>query len=166
MTMRTFEKHLEQQLNALPRERQPDKDLWQGIDLAIQARSDAPQTKRQPVWLASAAMVMVAVIIGFMMRPVSTDPEVNPVTGQSLVKALSQQHEKEKSALLVSLEGTPAVTENWQEQLTELEDAAEAIKAALKEDPNNTALLRMLQSVYQQQFLLIERVHAPKWQQI
>ncbi|MBD3586377.1 hypothetical protein HHX48_11565 [Salinimonas sp. HHU 13199] len=164
--METFEKHLEQQLNALPRERQPDKDLWQGIDLAIQARSDAPQTKRQPVWLASAAVLMVAVIIGFMMQPFSSAPETDPLTGQSLVKALSQQHEKEKSALLVSLEDTPAVTGNWQEQLTELEDAAEAIKAALQEDPNNTALLRMLQSVYQQQFLLIERVHAPKWQQI
>ncbi len=164
--METFEKHLEQQLNALPRERQPDKDLWQGIDLAIQARTDAPQAKRQPVWLASAAVLMVAVIIGFMMKPFSTAPDTDPLTGQSLVNALSQQHEKEKSALLVSLEDTPAVTGNWQEQLTELEEAAEAIKAALQEDPNNTALLRMLQSVYQQQFLLIERVHAPKWQQI
>ena len=44
--------------------------------------------------------------------------------------------------------------------------AADAIKAALENDPNNMALLRMLQSVYQQQIDLIERVHAPKWQQI
>ncbi|WP_346993140.1 hypothetical protein [Alteromonas gracilis] len=47
-----------------------------------------------------------------------------------------------------------------------MDDAADAIKTALKEDPDNSALIKMLHHVYQQQIALIERVHAPKWQQI
>ena len=79
---------------------------------------------------------------------------------------LSSQHQTQRDQLLVSLEGQPALTENWQEQLQELDDAAAAIKAALAQDPNNAALLKMLQNVYQQQISLIERVHSPKWRQI
>lgn len=37
---------------------------------------------------------------------------------------------------------------------------------SMAEDADNTALLGMLQHIYQQQLLLIERVHAPRWQHI
>ena len=67
--------------------------------------------------------------------------------------------------MLVRFQEQPALTHNWQEQLTELDEAADAIKAALENEPNNMALLKMLQSVHQQQINLIERVHSPKWQQ-
>ena len=60
----------------------------------------------------------------------------------------------------------PALTDNWQQQLTELEDAERAIKQALDNEPENPALLKMLAQVYQQQLDLINKVHAPKWQQI
>ena len=79
---------------------------------------------------------------------------------------MSKQFETQKASLLVAYQDQNAVADNWQGQLAELESAADAIKAALQNDPNNMALLRMLQSVYQQQIDLIERVHAPKWQQI
>lgn len=39
-------------------------------------------------------------------------------------------------------------------------------KPRFVKDPDSTALLDVLQHIYQQQSLLIERVHAPKWQQI
>ncbi|AGH47072.1 hypothetical protein C427_4973 [Paraglaciecola psychrophila 170] len=48
----------------------------------------------------------------------------------------------------------------------ELDDAADAIKTALENEPNNMALLKMLQSVHQQQINIIERVHSPKWSQL
>ncbi len=60
----------------------------------------------------------------------------------------------------------PALTDNWQQQLTELEDAERAIKQALENEPENPALLKMLAQVYQQQLDLINKVHAPKWQTI
>lgn len=86
--------------------------------------------------------------------------------GQALVNVLSRQHEQQKQQLLVRFQDQTAVTDDWQTQIQELEDAAAAVKLALKQDPDNTALLGMLQHIYQQQLLLIERVHAPKWQQI
>ena len=68
--------------------------------------------------------------------------------------------------LLVSYQKAQPITDNWQTQLEELDAAAEAIKPALKTDPNNKALLQMLQQVYQQQLSLIETVYNPKWQAI
>ena len=66
----------------------------------------------------------------------------------------------------MQFEGKNALTNNWQQQLAELDSAAEAIKKALLNEPDNMALLKMLQSVHQQQINLIERVHSPKWSQI
>jgi hypothetical protein len=87
------------------------------------------------------------------------------ITGDELVAALSAQHEEQKSALLIQYQGRTALTQNWQQQLAELDSAAVAIKKALANEPNNMALLKMLQSVHQQQINLIERVHSPKWSQ-
>jgi hypothetical protein len=84
----------------------------------------------------------------------------------ALIEALSTQQQQQVNSLLASYESTPALTQDWQQQLKELDDAADAVKLALKEDPDNSALIKMLHHVYQQQIALIERVHAPKWQQI
>lgn len=59
-----------------------------------------------------------------------------------------------------------ALTDNWQVQLQELEDAEQAIKQTLENEPKNKALLSMLAQVYQQQLDLINKVHAPRWQHI
>ena len=66
----------------------------------------------------------------------------------------------------MSLQGQATLTENWQQQLEELDEAAIAIKKALENEPNNVALLKMLKKVHQQQIMLIERVHAPAWKTI
>jgi len=58
------------------------------------------------------------------------------------------------------------LTDNWQVQLQELEDAEQAIKQTLENEPKNKALLSMLAQVYQQQLDLINKVHAPRWQHI
>ena len=89
-----------------------------------------------------------------------------PATVESRRSRRRSQQQQQVSSLLASYQSTPALTEDWQQQLKELDDAADAIKTALKEDPDNSALIKMLHHVYQQQIALIERVHAPKWQQI
>ena len=58
------------------------------------------------------------------------------------------------------------MTDNWQKQIDELDEAAIAIKKALAEEPNNPALLKMLKNVYQQQMMIIERVHEPRWKRV
>lgn len=168
MNKTNFEADLRAKLNALEKSKQPDRDLWAGIEIAL-AEEDSPnqirqqqQSKKQPKLYAIAASVaLVGVLTWYGMNQPST--EYSP---EDLVTALSSQHQQQKNALLVKFAGQPALTQNWETQLIELDEAAVAIKAALKQDPNNMALLKMLQSVHQQQIDLIERVHSPKWRQL
>lgn len=68
--------------------------------------------------------------------------------------------------MLVEYENKEALTTNWHTQLQELEEAEQAIKQALENEPQNQALLTMLAQIYQQQLDLINKVHAPRWQHI
>ncbi len=167
MVMSKFEQELKQQLDSLAQEKEPQRDLWKGIELSIEAenqpnKASGVQTKHLAL---AASVALVAMLSWFTLKPTVPDAQ-NGLNGQALVQALSNQHQQQMDALLVKFEGQPAVTQNWQQQLEELDSAANAIKAALEEDPDNTALLKMLQNVYQQQMMLVERVHAPKWQKI
>jgi hypothetical protein len=168
--MTNSETRLRQQLDALPREMQPERDLWQGIELALANEASPNELASQgaksighsrPRWLAVAASVALVGVIGWMS--LSLQPALK---SEQLVAALSNEHEQQKNALLVKFQDQPALTDNWQQQIQELDEAAQAIKKALEHEPNNIALLKMLQNTYQQQLNLIERVHSPKWSQI
>jgi len=162
MSKPNFEQALAEQLADVNKEQQPDRDLWPGIELALSSETPnlSPPVARTKMYLIAATVAMFALIgwLSVNQQPVS-------LTGDDLVASLSEQHLKQKNALLVSFQDQPALTQNWQQQLSELDDAADAIKMALENEPNNMALLKMLQSVHQQQINLIERVHSPKWQQ-
>lgn len=167
MQTNTSNTQLQDALAKLPREKQPERDLWTGIELALEQSEQVYETSssKRPVWIASAAsFALVAMLgwIGFQQFPSNTLPEQSA----ALVQSLSEQHQYQKDTLLVKYEGQVAISDDWQQQLQELDDAADAIKTALDQDPANPALIRMLHHTYQQQLALIERVHAPKWQQI
>lgn len=169
--MTSNEHQLERALDALPREKMPQRDLWQGIELGIEQQQHAgtEKTHKAPPRFAIAASFAVVAMAGWLViQQLNVEPTQESIapSAEQLASVLSSQHQIQRDQLLVSLEGQPALTENWQEQLQELDDAAAAIKAALAQDPNNAALLKMLQNVYQQQISLIERVHSPKWRQI
>lgn len=168
MTTNKSQDGLQQQLASLPQDVQPGRDLWQGIELAITQQPSATDKAKPKSWMygAVAASILVPAVAVWISISSLSGPAEPGLDSATLIAQLSEQYESQKSSLLVTYQDKPALTDNWQDQLTELEDAASAIKAALKQDPNNVALLRMLQTVYQQQIDLIERVHAPKWQQI
>jgi hypothetical protein len=168
MNSREFDADLQQHLSVLTREKQPERDLWQGIELALTNDTVANQLEDQPgnvggkkLHLLAAAFAIFG-LIGWLSFGLQT----NVLSGSDLVASLTEQHQQQKGALLVEFRDQPALTENWQDQLNELDEAAEAIKLALENEPNNMALLKMLQTVHQQQINLIERVHSPKWSQI
>lgn len=156
----------------MPTEIKPERDLWQGIELGIERRAntaiESKKKARTNAWHYSVAASFVAIaMIGWLVvQQVSAPPANQNPSLADLATVLSEQHQEQKQQLLVSLQDQPALTENWQDQLLELDEAAGAIKAALAQDPSNTALLKMLQNVYQQQMNLIERVHSPKWREI
>lgn len=174
MSNEKFEQALQDKIQTLPKEMQPAKDLWQGIDIALasaERESAEPDTSAKVITLSNgfggkplalAASVLLVAVLGWQgiqKAPQTSEPS-------SLVSLMMAQHDKQKTVLLASLSDSAELTDNWQKQLDELEQAEGAIEAALRDDSDNMALLKMLQQVHQQQLKLIERVHAPLWQEI
>jgi hypothetical protein len=157
---------LENRINKLHLEKQPERDLWKGIEQAIEqtpAHSDnkIPFFNEPKPFLAIAASLIVITFVGWM-----SFESGKGLQGENLVAALSEQHHAQKQALLIRFKDQPAMTDNWQQQIDELDEAAIAIKKALSEEPNNQALLKMLKNVYEQQMMIIERVHEPRWKRV
>lgn len=158
---------IDEHIERLQKEKTPKRDLWTGIEHSISecevSKKKAPNSNRftrTPMYAIAASLLVVMVVAYFSFQTGRLE------SSQDVIVQMSQQHKVQKEALLTSLEGQPTATQNWQTQLDELDDAADAIKKALENEPNNAALLKMLQRVYQQQIMLIERVHVPAWQQI
>jgi hypothetical protein len=168
MSKQQFEAELQQKLAELSKDKQAERDLWQGIELALASQETPMQLERPgPLVAGSKLYAMAATFAVFAMFGwMVVNQQSQALVGDSLVAALSEQHQQQKNALLVKFQDQPALTQNWQEQLDELDEAAVAIKSALENEPNNMALLKMLQAVHQQQINLIERVHSAKWSQI
>lgn len=144
----------------------PKRDLWIGIEQSLVQTVPTP-TNQRGLYAIAASICLVA-ILGFLATTqhvwLQTDDHK---AGLALVDALSAQHAQTKTTLLVKYNEVEPVAANWQAQLSELDSAAEAVKKALKADPNNRALLKMLQYIYQQQIDVIEKSHATTtWQQI
>ncbi|MBF7074140.1 hypothetical protein ISG33_12085 [Glaciecola sp. MH2013] len=159
------------------RNRMPERDLWTGIEQAIvqavvqedkaqQHKESIGLTRSTPNFIRKPSFAIAASLFIVVCTTWIAFESGKSMQGESLVAALSEQHQMQKQSLLVSFKDSPASTTNWQQQLDELDQAALAIKKALQEDPNNTALLKMLKHVYEQQMQLIERVHQPAWNQI
>jgi len=155
MSKANFDDFLKESL-ANPSEMSPSRDLWPGIERAIAS----PATKNSQRWpkVTGTAACIAAGVFAW-----NISLEQYP---QSTMLDLSTVFEQQKRALLIQYEAQPALTQDWQSQLEELEQAEQAIKLALDNDPENAALLKMLAQIYQQQLDLINRVHAPSWQQI
>ncbi len=161
-----FDQALKMQIDTLPKELAPERDLWAGIDHAIE-RQQSSQRFNFTKLTAVAAGVMVIGLTSWLTFKNVDLPSVR-TTGQNLqyVNWMTESFEQQKQTLLVKYEDTPAMTDNWQEQLKQLDDAAKAIKKALAQDPSNAQLIKMLQQTYQQQLDLINAVNQDPWQMI
>jgi hypothetical protein len=156
-----FEQLLQQKLDALPGEMQPQRDLWPGIDLALE--NQAQSTNKPVRWMGIAASIAVLGLVGLLSLSSLTSPNVKQSDLSQLISSMSEQHERQKQFLLASYEQQPALTDNWQQQLRELDNAATVIKSTLEKDPSDANLIKMLQQVYQQQIKLIQSVHQSQW---
>ncbi len=154
-----FDQFLNEQLQSQEKELSPSRDLWPGIEHAINLQSNAQPSAAKRNWVmpafGSAAAAILVAVVGLNM-PMQQGAE------QTQFALISDVFEQQKQSLLVQYQSQPALTDNWQQQLAELEQAEKAIKTALEDDPNNRALLGMLAQVYQQQLDLINKVHSPK----
>lgn len=178
-----LDKQLEQQLQKLPKEIKPSRDLWAGIDHAIEQQSYNNSSRTWQKFATVAAGFAVFAWLSWLTINVDSDginPSVNN-GGQSIaqnnavqnnnneldyVAQLAESYEAQKQALLVRYSGNQSVVADWQKQLDELDKAADAIKQALVADPSNSQLIKMLQQTYQQQLDLIKMVNRGPWQTI
>jgi hypothetical protein len=183
MTEKSFDQMLQHKVTDLPGQMQPERDLWQGIDIALADRVSEQRASQQTSvkknagldsafdsineWFSFKPMALAAsmMLVAFLSWN-SLNTTVPNTQSTHLVSQMMLQHEEQKSVLLASFAETPELTSNWQVQLQELEKAAKDIETALQNDPENITLLKMLQQVHQQQLELIETVHVPAWQSI
>ena len=176
------EQLLQQQIELLPKEIKPNRDLWVGIDHAIENGQQAKDKNRLQRFAGVAAGVVIFGWLSWLTMNIgntSIEPVIDNGDGASeviisrqndqsldFIEAMSQSYNEQKQALLVQYDGKESMVVDWHKQLDELDSAADAIKKALESDPSNAQLIKMLQQTYQQQLDLIKMVNRSPWQQI
>jgi len=160
---------LASQVNKLPKEMQPERDLWSGIERAIQGQSQQSyneSTKNNLAPMAWAASLIAAVLVAwvsFAPTPQLSTPLMakNEGTTEQLVNTMQTNFQQQKQAMLVSY-GQPDMTNlpiKMQNQLIELAQARKAIEKALINDGNNVDLLNLLRFTHQQELNLLQKLY-------
>ena len=159
------DQQLQQQIDGLQQDIQPSRDLWAGIELAIEHQHQSAEPKKTTFApYAWAASVMAAVLLTWMVNK----PMQNQPIQLTAVEVIKQQYQTEKNTMLVSF-GKPDISklpEKMQKQFTELQSARESLLMALEDDPENPDLLNLLKWTQSQELSLLEQLYSPKWQTI
>jgi hypothetical protein len=163
------DQQLQQKIAELPDEITPERDLWLGIEKAINSPL-LPKTKspwnisqRYQTPMAWAASIVLAVLLTWQILTPASQP-----AAMSLAQTMQQTFQQQKQGLLVSF-GQPKLTalpQAMQQQLNELAAAQQTINQALKSDPTNADLLNLLRFTQQQELKLLTQLFQPKWQTI
>lgn len=167
------EKSFTEQLTALPHEMTPERDLWAGIERAINGKSQEKSDNKEnnvfipSAWAASIAMVILMSWFTFSPSengkniPVQVKTQkADPSQGQ-LVNFMQQNFKQQKQTLLASY-GQPNVEKlptAMQIELKQLADARTSIRKALLTDENNADLLNLLDFTQQQELKLLQQLY-------
>jgi len=173
MNKQISDKTLTSHVDKLPKEMQPQRDLWSGIERAIQDKSQQSvmdNKKSNIVPMAWAASFIAAILVAWisfaptsqLSTPLtaSNDEVLQPTAGQ-LVSSMQKSFQQQKQAMLVSY-GQPDMTNlpvKMQTQLIELAQARKTIEKALVNDENNVDLLNLLRFTQQQELNLLQQLY-------
>ena len=167
MTEQDYDKLLDSSVDELPREMRPPRDLWIGIDHAIEMRDNDRRSRTQKYFQVAA---MLALVIGgsmfFYDQPILDNNNSNEVNLAMLADDIDKGFKVQKANILAVYEGKPALTATWRDQLRELEVARSNVWKELQKNPQNAYMLKILLEVQQQQLDLIENVHTTLHQDI
>ena len=162
------ELELRRGLRRLPREREPGRELWSGIE----ARLAPGVAARRPVlhhrWVAGAfaAAASLALAIGILLRADPTPPPSVPGVAANSSAALGKSAaslRREADALTIEYEVALAVfaaaplSPDMQAAATELDMSAAQLRDALRSQPQATYLLDRLRHTYDQRLKLTQR---------
>ena len=168
------DKALVEQVAKLSNEMTPERDLWSGIERAINHKSQETVAEKQgsssmpSAWAASIALVVL--MSWFTFSPAINEgsapllvknQEKNTVTQGQLVNFMQQNFKQQKQTLLASY-GQPTVDKlpaAMQKELTQLSDARASIRKALLTDENNADLINLLDFTQQQELKLLQQLY-------
>ena len=164
------EQALQHEIAKLPEEMTPERDLWSGIERAIQNKSQQATVNNESkqnvfipaAWAASLVAAVLVTWLSFSPGQTGQSPQVD------LVAAMQQNFQQEKQTMLVSF-GQPKIKDlpmAMQDELTKLTSAQVTIEKALVDDPNNGDLLNLLRWTQQQELDLLKQLYSPQWQSI
>ncbi len=166
------DKELADAVAKLPKAMTPERDLWAGIERAINQKSQQ-QVKQNNVlipgaWAASVLVVMLASWLTFSpSMQEKTHSEI--VKGQSteqgpqgqLVNFMEQNFQQQKQTLLIGY-GSPSMdnlSPAMKQELQQLSEARASIRKALASDENNIDLLNLLEFTQQQELKLLQQLY-------
>lgn len=158
MTHHDDDSSLQQAIARLPRNVQPQRDLWAGIEHAI---NEPPQHRPWKQYAALAASLLLILLTSLQYGRVQPAPATAGID-RGLLTALQSEHLGNKQALLVQYEDATPLYPAWRSQMEQLEQAEQVIYNALREEPANLELLKMLRLVQKKQLDLIDSVFAPR----
>jgi anti-sigma factor RsiW len=150
---------------SLPRQKAPERDLWPGI-----AERLRPQAMRGSwTFLAAAAAVTLAIAGSFFLRsgsaPVAGPPTLPvAVTGESPALAEAESdYERASAALLAALyerrdSFSPETIASVEKNLEVIDGALAEVRTALRRDPDNPELTRMLAATHRRKVDVLRRV--------
>lgn len=179
MVKEITDKELQQQLDKLPKEITPERDLWAGIEKATQGKKQVKEQQKVFVPSVWAASLLAAVLVTWLtLTPNETEHQLVQqdavVSGQveqeqvELVTVMQNNFLQQKQAMLVSF-GQPDMSQlpaEMQVQLEQLAAARKSIRKALEADANNMDLLNLLDFTQQQELKLIQQLYRPQLQSI
>lgn len=162
MTTHDDDNRLQQAIARLPREQLPGRDLWPGIEHAI---NEVPRRITGLHAAALAASVVLLIVASLQFGRVQPLPGAAGID-RELLLSLQSEHQHSKQALLVQYQDAPPLYQDWETQMQQLEQAEQVIYNALREEPDNLELLKMLRLVQQKQLDLIDSVFSPRFTSI
>jgi hypothetical protein len=143
-------------LDRLPREVNPSRDLWPGIEGKLKRRSAT-----RPVWsYGLAASVLIAVATGglwagFHMQQHTTQVIVADGTSAPANPYLLQRAAYAEQSVLSATDLAPGTRAVIMKNLRIIESSMQDIQAALDKDPNNPRLRALLFDLYQNEARLL-----------
>ena len=151
---------LEDAIQMLPDEISPGRDLWPGIEYSLTEQPTERWKLTAPAYAIAASLMLSVSVLWFGLQPTDNSAITDaPPNVAQIAQELSQQFEHDKQLMMAGYADQPALTPDWRQQLLDMDNSIELILTALEQNPDNRALLDLLQQVYKQQLRLIQNVH-------
>ena len=156
------DRDLEQALAALPREMQPERDLWQSLEQQLPERA-APARRRMSLLYRNAsiaAMLVLTIAVGWRLMVVPDYPGMSVVMDQQAVEdeeplptqyAIANIYETAMAEQLAQVSPASEYFGDWQYQLATWDSAIRQVRDALAFYPDDPRLLSQMQGLYEQQ---------------